>query len=274
MLRKLFLSIAGATVLLLMLSFAVLGQSSDTSTADNGPRVAPTSAVVTQTVPLSLTVLVPGPDGTQTITVPIFLNLDLRIDISSELTASVAATATADLTSTAAVTLPATVATPTPQEETEEEATPEPVEEPVAEATPAPAEEAESGVADPATETVTDTESTDAQNAVSGIALLAACPNENVRITSPAIGATVSGVVAIEGTANNDSFQYYKVEYISGEAAPAYIGGGETAVVAGPLSELDTSELPNGPYSLLLTVVDNSGNFPDPCAIAITVENE
>ena len=61
---------------------------------------------------------------------------------------------------------------------------------------------------------------------------------------------------------------------IRGRGAPAYIGGGETPVVAGTLSELDASELSSGPYSLLLTVVDNSGNFPDPCAIAITVENE
>ena len=129
MLRKLFLSTASAAALLLMLSFSVLGQADDTVTDPALPRIEPASAVVTQTVPLSLTVIVPGADGTQTITVPIFLNLDLRIDISSELTASVTATATAEVTSATAVTLPAVI--------TETEA----ITTPVADATPVATEE-------------------------------------------------------------------------------------------------------------------------------------
>ncbi len=272
MLRRLFLSTVSAAALLLMLSFSVMGQTDDTVADPALPRIEPASAVVTQTVPISLTVIVPGPDGTQTITVPIFLNLDLRIDISSELTASVTATATAEVTSAAAVTLPAVItetaaittpvadATPVASEETA-------TEEPEAEATVEPVAEAPAET-EPATEPVTDT-----AGVVSGLALLAFCPNENVRITSPAIGATVSGVISIEGTADNPNFQYYKVETITGDAAPAYAGGGETPVIDGVLSELDTAELENGDYAILLTVVDNSGNFPDPCTVTITVEN-
>jgi hypothetical protein len=125
----------------------------------------------------------------------------------------------------------------------------------------------------PAEEAPVDDTGLSTETVVGGLALLAACPNENVRIAGPVIGSTIGGVVNIEGTANIPDFQYYKVEYVAGEASAAYIGGGEAPVVDGVLTEFDTQALANGAYSLLLTVVDNSGNFPDPCAVAVTIEN-
>ena len=53
------------------------------------------------------------------------------------------------------------------------------------------------------------------------------CPDPNVRITSPRMGAITSGRVTIQGTANHASFQFYKIELGPGAdpSTARWIGG-------------------------------------------------
>jgi hypothetical protein len=104
----------------------------------------------------------------------------------------------------------------------------------------------------------------------------AQCPDENVRITSPGMGAVVSGSVNVMGTANHGSFQFYKVEFSQGEEPSAWhvVQDIQRApVVGGRLITFNSSAVPNGVYWLQLTVVDATGNFPPPCRVRITVQN-
>jgi len=104
----------------------------------------------------------------------------------------------------------------------------------------------------------------------------APCPDPNTRITSPGVGAVLSGIVVIRGTANHGSFQFYKVEYGQGEQPSSWHGMNEihkAPVIDGVLEEFDTTRLPNGVYWFQLTVVDNTGNFPPPCRVRVLIQN-
>ena len=104
----------------------------------------------------------------------------------------------------------------------------------------------------------------------------APCPDENVCITSPGMNASIAGRVAIQGTANHDRFQFYKVEYGQGEQPASWHVISDvhrTPVVNGVLEEFDTAGFPNGVYWLQLTVVDQSGNFPPPCRVRVLIQN-
>ena len=92
----------------------------------------------------------------------------------------------------------------------------------------------------------------------------------------------VSGVVEIRGSANIEGFQFYKVEFraislkLSGYT-DMFSGGSvdemhRTPVVDGVLEAWDTDALPEGSYLLILTVVDNTGNYPPPCAVRVVLE--
>src|ERR687885_1609817 len=92
-----------------------------------------------------------------------------------------------------------------------------------------------------------------------------------VAITSPrASGDPVRGRVNISGSAAIANFQFYKVEYAPGANPPdsSYRNIApdvhRTAVSSGLLETWDTTGIPDGPYSLRLTVVDIRGNFPCP----------
>lgn len=103
-----------------------------------------------------------------------------------------------------------------------------------------------------------------------------ACANPNVCIARPGAGATLSGAVAIVGTAYHERFQFFKVEYAAGEKPGAWnvIGGIQRApVLNGVLAELNTAALPNGVYWLQLTVVDQTGNFPPPYQVRVVIQN-
>jgi len=103
----------------------------------------------------------------------------------------------------------------------------------------------------------------------------AACPIPGVRITNPGMGATVRGDVAIMGAATTDNFQFYKVEVSAGEQP-----GGWTVITdihnqpvpSGRLDTWNTSAYPAGVYWLRLVVVDQTGNYPAPCAVKVVLE--
>ena len=104
----------------------------------------------------------------------------------------------------------------------------------------------------------------------------APCPDPNVRITSPGMNAGVSGWVGIHGTANHAQFQFYKVEYGIGENPGNWNTIGDvqySAVGGGQLAGIDTGMLPNGPAWFRLTVVDQTGNFPPPCSVRVSIQN-
>ncbi len=104
----------------------------------------------------------------------------------------------------------------------------------------------------------------------------ALCADGRASIVSPGNGAVVSGFVSVVGTAQHDNFNFYKLEYASGNDAGqgfAYFDGGQSQVVGGLLGTFNSPGYANGVYTLRLVVVDTSGNYPLPCRVTITVQN-
>ena len=102
------------------------------------------------------------------------------------------------------------------------------------------------------------------------------CPDQRALIFRPGQNEVVGGVIYVVGTATHDSFQYYKVEYAPGANAGegfSYVGGGNNPVVSNLLANIDTTALANGNWTIRLIVVDQTGNFPPPCQVSITVQN-
>jgi len=102
------------------------------------------------------------------------------------------------------------------------------------------------------------------------------CPNPLARFTAPYQAAVISGNVQVIGTANLDNLDYYKVELSAADNPGQWSVVTElhhNAVVNGLLDVWDTSAFPNGSYRLRLTVVDNTGNYPEPCEVSVVVSN-
>ncbi|MCL7454977.1 MAG: hypothetical protein M8467_18220 [Anaerolineae bacterium] len=105
----------------------------------------------------------------------------------------------------------------------------------------------------------------------------AACPDPNVRITSPGVNQTVQGNVAVRGTANHENFQYYKIEVgpggNPGDQQWTVVGQLHYGPVnGGVLETLNSGAYPPGTYTLRLVVVDQTGNFPQPCQVTISIQ--
>ena len=268
MLRKPLLSVMVAVAALLLLALAVSAQALD---EEEMPTVEPLVADVQQTVPVTLTVVIPSPTGPITLEVPIYLTLDIRIGISSELTASVVATPSVALTDTVPL------ATATPEEEEEAAtlpatATPAPTATPVPPtATPTAAAAVPTATPLPVLPTPTPADE------VEPVPVAAACEDPRALITAPIAGQVVAGpAVAILGTATHENFSYFKLEIAPGanaDSAFEFLGDVRVAVTQGVLGSLDSTTYANGIYTLRLTVVDNTGNFPPPCAVNIVIEN-
>lgn len=104
-----------------------------------------------------------------------------------------------------------------------------------------------------------------------------ACPNPNVRITSPGANQVVQGNVPIRGTANLSNFQYYKIEVGPGSNPKDHewtvVGQlHQSPVAGGVLETFNSSAYPPGTYTLRLVVVDQTGNYPQPCQVMVTVQ--
>jgi hypothetical protein len=85
-------------------------------------------------------------------------------------------------------------------------------------------------------------------------------------ITAPANGSSVSGDVAVMGTAVIDPFQKYELHYKlepSGDDAYIYFAGATTPVANGQLGVWQAGGLPPGTYSLRLRVVKVDGNYAE-----------
>ena len=106
------------------------------------------------------------------------------------------------------------------------------------------------------------------------------CTLDYIRITSPDPGAVLSGRVIVRGTAtmpDPDDFWFYKVEIRPASATDSsYASLGEERHTPAPgpnnaLTVINTNNFTSGDYLLRLTVVDHSGNYPEPrCTIRVT----
>ncbi|MFQ5594244.1 MAG: LysM peptidoglycan-binding domain-containing protein [Anaerolineae bacterium] len=102
--------------------------------------------------------------------------------------------------------------------------------------------------------------------------------NESTKITYPLEGETLDGLGTqfVTGTASIDDFQFYKLEFGFGAAPIDLFSLDEVQtkpVVNGILGSWNTGALPEGTYTLRLTVVDNSGQFPPPCDVVVNVDH-
>lgn len=103
-----------------------------------------------------------------------------------------------------------------------------------------------------------------------------ACSNPDSVIAQPEVGDQLSGTVAFYGTARLPDFSYYKLE-IRPESSSAedYVTfhTSETSVASGLLYNLDTRAFDDGSYWIRLVVVNETGNYPERCAILYSIQN-
>ena len=98
------------------------------------------------------------------------------------------------------------------------------------------------------------------------------CPNPAARITQPGNGARVSGVIQISGAAIVENFEYYKFEFRPPGGDWSFIQRYDNAVPGGVLGSWNTDTASPGEYEFRLVVVDNIGNYPEPCVIRLIVQ--
>ncbi len=111
------------------------------------------------------------------------------------------------------------------------------------------------------------------------------CADSRLAISSPGINQTVSGLVSITGRATHELFDSYKLEVAPGADASqgfSWFDGSDRSgsggakggpVENGPLGNLNSAGVTNGAYTIRLTVVDTSSNYPTPCQVTINVQN-
>jgi len=100
------------------------------------------------------------------------------------------------------------------------------------------------------------------------------CTDSRAVIVRPGNNEVLSGATNIVGTATHEQFNFYKVEYApAGSENFIYLGGGNSVVVNGVLVTFDTAALGNGAWTLRLTVVDQTSNFPAPCQVTVQIQN-
>jgi LysM repeat protein len=105
----------------------------------------------------------------------------------------------------------------------------------------------------------------------------AACPRE-VQIVQPREGEYIKGTVNFIGTAAIDNFQFYKLEYAVGHTPldGAFHGINDVYRTKAWDTILGTwyvGNMPDGPYTLRLTAVDNRGQFQRPCNVHVFIDN-
>jgi hypothetical protein len=90
------------------------------------------------------------------------------------------------------------------------------------------------------------------------------CPDARAVISAPGVGVLVSGMLPIMGTAVDQNFKFYKLEYAPGaqpdDSQWSYFDGADQPVQNGRLGTLNTGVLAPGTYSIRVEVVDLTGN--------------
>jgi hypothetical protein len=94
------------------------------------------------------------------------------------------------------------------------------------------------------------------------------------RITYPPIGAVLSGIVEIRGSADTEHFDYYLLEFRQkGKSEWTRFQRSDEPVVDDILGIWDASSLPTGVYRLRLIVVFAGGGYWGPCEVDVTIEH-
>jgi hypothetical protein len=103
---------------------------------------------------------------------------------------------------------------------------------------------------------------------------LSDCPHPQARLTAPRSNQVIVDEIQVEGAASIEDFDYYKFE-IRREDVPVedewhWLASYETPVENGILGLLHVGTLPEGIYTLRLTVVNREGNYPfPPCDVRV-----
>ena len=102
-----------------------------------------------------------------------------------------------------------------------------------------------------------------------------ACPDPRAQLIEPGVNAIVNGPVTVVGTANVENFQYYKLEFGPGTNPQqwSFVLSREQPVVNSTLGVWDSNTVPSGIYTLRLVVVDQTGNYPEPCQVQVQVQH-
>jgi hypothetical protein len=104
---------------------------------------------------------------------------------------------------------------------------------------------------------------------------MSGCIPDQIMITAPEPGATVTGTVEITGTASVPNFGFFKYEVAPmGSQNWATISAGREPKINEVLGTWNTSSLTNGDYFLRLVITDNVGISLEPCVIAVGVANQ
>jgi hypothetical protein len=99
------------------------------------------------------------------------------------------------------------------------------------------------------------------------------CDNPDATLTAPRPDERIAGGFEVMGTANIPNFAFFKFE-ISGAGTGGEwlsLGVGTSPVVDGVLGRFDASARESGSYAFRLVVLDNAGNSPPPCVVAVTL---
>ena len=98
------------------------------------------------------------------------------------------------------------------------------------------------------------------------------CSNPHVLLTYPTQSAMLKGTVKIRGSADIDNLWYYKFEFrAAGVKEWAFLESFDEPVTDGVLGYWNTATLPSGWYEFRLMVIDNTGNYPEPCEVRVLV---
>ena len=80
-------------------------------------------------------------------------------------------------------------------------------------------------------------------------------------------------MVTIKGNATHENFSFYKLEYGAGSNPNtwSWFFGSQWPVWQGTLGALNAGVLPSGTYTIRVTVVDKTSNYPPPCQVTVVV---
>jgi len=102
-----------------------------------------------------------------------------------------------------------------------------------------------------------------------------ACTDPDSIINAPGVGAVLSGAITIAGTARLENFSFYKLEIRQEGTGAPYVTfyTGTSEVTSNTLAQFDTTPYPDGEYWIRLVVVNDTGNYPERCAILVVFDN-
>ncbi len=98
------------------------------------------------------------------------------------------------------------------------------------------------------------------------------CIPGQIEITAPQNGASISDVVAVNGSANIPDFGFYKIEMKRPDQSGwLTVLAGNQPVTDGELGQWDTRRIPPGQYELGLIAYDNQAKPSDLCVIQVSI---